>query len=183
MYPLDRKWTLYFHAKNKEKSYDDNTVKIIDIDSVEYFWRTYNNIPLPQDIFSNGYKDVEVKINGVKYSPNAYSFFQHGVIPTWDDKNNVNGAELSIRKFKGLCDIAEMWKIALVDLISENFEYSNNIKGIRIVDSTLPSKPMYRIEYWFDDISYKDIIEQYILQLFNINTKLLYREHKNIKEN
>ena len=76
-----------------------------------------------------------------------------------------------------------MWKTALIDLISENFEFSNNIKGIRIVDSTLPSKPMYRIEYWFDDICHKDIIEQYILQLFNINTKLLYREHKNIKEN
>lgn len=183
MYPLERKWTLYFHAKNKEKSYDENTIKIIDIDSVEYFWRTYNNIPLPSKVFSNGYNNVDIKINGVKYSPNAYSFFEYGVVPTWNDENNINGAELSIRKFKGLNDICEMWKYALIELISENFEYSKNIKGIRVVDSTLPSKPMYRIEYWFDNISYKDIIEKYILELFNIKTKLLYRQHQNIKEN
>ena len=183
MYTLNREWTLFYHAKDKNKSYDQNTIKLIDITTVEDFWKTLNNIPKPVDIFNDGSKYTKIlKINGEQYLSNAYSFFQKGVIPTWDDPSNVNGAEWSIRRFNGLGDISNMWVTSLVDLISEHFEYSEHIKGIRIVDSTLPSKPMYRLEYWFDTTDVSQYVHDYIKKSLQIKMNLLYREHKHIKE-
>ena len=75
-----------------------------------------------------------------------------------------------------------MWMTALLDLVGEMFDYSHHIKGIRIVDSTLPEKPMYRLEIWFDSTEISDTIHTHIKSLFNIKSNLLYRVHKNVKE-
>lgn len=182
MYPLDRTWTLYFHAKDKTQNYDNNTIKIIDIHNIKDFWGTFNNVPTPVDIFNDGKVQKILKISGKKYNPNAFSFFQAGVKPTWDDPQNIYGAEWSIRKFNGLGEISNMWITALIDLVSENFEYSHHIKGIRIVDSTLPNKPMYRLEYWFDCLDVSEYIKNHIKHVFNIKGDLLYREHSTAKE-
>ena len=182
MYPLNRSWTLYFHVKDKNNNYDVNTIKLIDISTIEDFWGTFNYVPKPVDLFYDGYTVKMLKLGGTNYMPNAWSFFQKGIKPTWDDPCNVNGAEWSVRKFNGLKDISNMWTTILVDLVGEVFDYSQHIKGIRIVDSTLPEKPMYRLEIWFDSVELSSPIETYIKQLFNIKGNLLYRVHKNAKE-
>ncbi len=182
MYQLKRSWTLYFHSKDKNKSYDSNTIKLMTISDIETFWKTVNNVPTPEQIFSDGNLSTRLKISGTEYVPNAFSFFEQGVKPTWDDKANVYGAELSIRRFKGLQEISYMWVTALVDLIGENNDISHHIKGIRVVDSTLPNRPMYRIEFWYDNKSVTDKIREHINSLFNIKSQLLYREHSNITE-
>ena len=43
---------VYFHAKNLNKNYSQNTLKLIEFDDIEYFWRTFNNIPKPTEMFS-----------------------------------------------------------------------------------------------------------------------------------
>lgn len=190
MTSLNRTWTLYFHAKDKSKNYDANTIKIMDIDTIEDFWGCFNHTPKPCDLFYDGYILKGLKITdrsrgeteGKLYIPNAWSFFEKGVNPTWDDPSNIDGAEWSIRKFNGLKDISGMWMTTLVDLVGEMFDYSHHIKGIRIVDSTLPEKPMYRLEVWFDKVEVSDIIQTHIKKLFNIKSNLLYRVHKNVKE-
>ena len=183
MHELNREWTLFFHAKDKNRDYEKNTVKIIDISTIETFWGTLNNTPTPGQLFSVGKNyDKMLKINGTAYKPNAFSFFEKGISPSWDDPRNINGAELSIRKFKGLEEISSMWIESIINLVSDGFETSEHIKGIRVVDSTLPNRPMYRIEYWFDDVSKSEEIEKYIKQLFNINSNLLYRIHCDVKE-
>ena len=190
MTSLNRTWTLYFHAKDKSKNYDANTIKIMDIDTIEDFWGCFNHTPKPYDLFYDGYTQKGLKITdrsrgeteGKLYIPNAWSFFEKGVNPTWDDPSNIDGAEWSIRKFNGLKDISGMWMTTLVDLVGEMFDYSHHIKGIRIVDSTLPEKPMYRLEVWFDKVEVSDIIQTHIKTLFNIKNNLLYRVHKHVKE-
>lgn len=190
MTSLNRNWTLYFHAKDKTKNYDTNTIKIMDISTIEDFWGCFNHIPKPCDLFYDGYTQKGLKMknkekgetDGTLYIPNAWSFFEKGVKPTWDDPLNIDGAEWSIRKFNGLKDISNMWMTALLDLVGEMFDYSHHIKGIRIVDSTLPEKPMYRLEIWFDKVEMSDIIHAHVKKLFNIKGNLLYRVHKNVKE-
>ena len=190
MTSLNRTWTLYFHAKDKSKNYDTNTIKVMDISTVEDFWGCFNHTPKPYELFYDGYTQKASKITdrsrgeteGTLYIPNAWSFFEQGVNPTWDDPSNIDGAEWSIRKFNGLKDISGMWMTALLDLVGEMSDYSHHIKGIRIVDSTLPEKPMYRLEVWFDKAEVSDIIQTHIKKLFNIKNNLLYRVHKNVKE-
>ena len=62
--------------------------------------------------------------------------------------------------------------------IGENFDNSNILNGIRIVDSTINYKIMYRIELWFSDKEYKEYFETKIKDILEIPlyTKLLYRE-------
>ena len=182
MTSLNRTWTLYFHAKDKSKNYDNNTIKIIDISTIEDFWCTFNYIPKPCNLFYDGYTLKALKLGGIMYMPNAWSFFEKGVKPTWDDPSNINGGEWSIRKFNGLKDISDMWITALLDLVGEIFDHSHHVKGIRIVDSTLPQKPMYRLEIWFDKVNMAGSIQDHIKNLFNIKNNLLYRVHKNVKE-
>jgi hypothetical protein len=183
MHELNRNWTLFFHAKDKSRDYEKNTIKLIDISTIETFWGTINHTPTPLQLFSTGKNyDKILKIRGESYKPNAFSFFEKGVSPQWDDPQNIKGAELSIRKFKGLEEISDMWLESIINLVSENFDNSENIKGIRVVDSTLPNRPMYRIEYWFNDVSKSEEIEKYIKQLFNVNSNLLYRVHSEVKE-
>ena len=68
--------------------------------------------------------------------------------------------------------------------IGENFDNSNILNGIRIVDSTINYKIMYRIELWFSDKEYKEYFETKIKDILEIPlyTKLLYREHSALKE-
>jgi hypothetical protein len=41
-YPLNDTWCLYFHAKNNNKKYSQNTKKLIEISNINDFWGTFN---------------------------------------------------------------------------------------------------------------------------------------------
>ena len=180
--PLHRDWTLYFHAKDKSKKYIDNQKKLIDISDVKTFWGTFNNIPKPSEMFSDGRSIKRIKSTG--QIPSALSFFSKGIDPSWEDPMNENGAEWSIRKFKDISGVDELWTNLLVTLISEDFENSEHINGIRIVDCTRETQIMYRIEIWFDDAELSKFFETKIKELTGLPhyTKLLYRKHNDVKE-
>ncbi len=181
MFPLHRTWSLYFHAKNKDKKYTDNKQKLIDISDVLTFWQTMNNVPTPSEMFSDG---VNKKVIGKAHeTPAALSFFAKGIDPCWEDPKNVNGGEWSIRKFKDISGVDELWKNLLVDVISERFDNSERINGVRVVDCTRDSQVMYRVEIWFDSTEYASFFEKKIKELCSLpNVKLLYRDHKSVKE-
>jgi hypothetical protein len=180
--PLHRTWTLFFHAKNRDKKYSSNQTKLIDISDIKTFWGTFNNIPKPTLMFSDGKTDKIIKRTGE--TPNALSFFSKGIEPCWEDVKNSTGAEWSIRKFKDVSDVDVIWINLLVDIVSENFDHSENINGVRIVDCTRETQIMYRIELWFDDTSLNSYFESKLKELTRLPnyTKLLYREHKSVKE-
>ncbi len=96
---LNDKWVVYFHAKNSQKKYNDNTEKLIEFDTIEYFWRTFNNIPKPTDMFTSEY-GVKKKLKRTGETPNAISLFRSNSYPTWEHETNINGFEWSLRKYK-----------------------------------------------------------------------------------
>ena len=178
---LNNKWSFYYHAKNNTKLYNDNTTKIYDIDNIADFWGTYNNIPTPSNFFYDGinYK----KIKRTNETPASYSFFKNDIYPAWEEPSNVNGFEFSI-KYYSVTNIDNIWLNYLLNIINNNYEYIDYLNGIRIVDCSNYSKTIYRIELWYLDLAYKNKIEKDLKKYFNIsyNTKILYREHKILKE-
>lgn len=79
--PLLDRWCLYFIDKPSD-SFEPYLV--FEIDSVESFWRTLNNIPTPS-----------------MSSPGcSYLLFREHIIPKWEDPNNKQGGAYSL-KFKG----------------------------------------------------------------------------------
>jgi translation initiation factor 4E len=182
-YPLNDTWCVYFHAKNAGKKYSDNTTKLIEFNNIEYFWRTFNNIPKPTDMFSEpGVHKKILKSTGE--IPNAISLFRKNSYPSWEDPTNIKGFEWSIKKYKDFDHVNYLWTILTTKTVGENFDHSEILNGVRIVDSTIDYKIMYRVELWFSDKKYKEYFETKIKDILEIPqyTKLLYREHSTLKE-
>ncbi len=53
---LESEWVIWEHrAPDKNaKSYEDNMAKLCDVATVEDFWRAWNNIPAPSELFYDG---------------------------------------------------------------------------------------------------------------------------------
>jgi hypothetical protein len=183
-YPLNDTWLLYFHAKDTNKNYSENTTKLIEFNNIKDFWGTFNNIPKPTDMFSEPYA-LNKKLKRTGETPGALSLFRKTSYPTWEDHTNVKGFEWSIRKYKDFEQMNELWLNVLVKTVGENFEHSEILNGVRFVDSTIDGKIIYRIELWFSDKKYKEFFETKIKDILEIPqyTKLLYREHSTLKEN
>lgn len=182
-YPLNDSWNFYFHAKNSDKKYSENTTKLITVSDIKDFWGTVNNIPCPTDMFSEPHAlNKQLKRTGEK--PAAISLFRVNSYPTWEDPTNTNGYELSMRKIKDLYSVNEQWNNIMALVVGENFEHSEILNGVRIVDCTIDDKIMYRIEFWFSDKLHKDYFENKIKQSLNIPKfiKLMYRDHCSLKE-
>ena len=177
-------WCVYFHAKDNNKNYSDNTAKLIEINTIEDFWRTFNNIPKPTDMFSE-FGVPKKLLKRTNEVPNAISLFRKNSYPSWEDESNIKGFEWSLRKYKDFNDMNDLWKKLTVIAVGEIFEHSEVLNGVRIVDSTINNKLMYRLELWFSDTKYKDYFETAIKKQLVIpsHTKLLYREHFTLKEN
>lgn len=182
-FPLNDSWDFYFHAKDTSKNYSQNTTKLITVDNIKDFWGTVNNVPCPTDMFSEpGALHKQLKRTGE--TPAAISLFRTKSYPTWEDATNKNGYELSMRKIKDLYSINEQWITVMTLAIGDNFEHSDILNGVRIVDCTINDKIMYRIEFWFSDKLHQKYFETIIKQNLNIPTfiKLMYRDHCTMKE-
>lgn len=179
-YPLDDSWTLYVHYKDLGELYNDNLEKLQDIESIEYFWRTMNNVPKTYELFSDGYNVKKIKRNNA--IPCGYSFFRTHVKPCWEDPNNNSGFEFSIKSNKNFENFEELWINSLLNLISNKKEIYKFITGIRVVDVTKYISVMYRLEFWVSDEEKREEIQALLVNDFNVTTKLSYRSHKNMKE-
>lgn len=170
---------LYLHYKNLGCCYNENLEKLMEIDNIQTFWQTINNVPKPTFIFSDGVNTKVMKRNNS--TPCAYSFFRKNVHPCWEDPNNSSGFELSIKTSKNLETFDEIFINSLVELLTNKENY-NLINGIRIVDCTKFSSVMYRIEFWINNEEHKCLLEKILKTQFNIEHRLMYKSHKNVKE-
>lgn len=179
-------WSLYFHAKNFSKKYNDNTTRLTYIKTIKHFWETFNTLPKPTEMFSTpGLQRGAYKIlKRTGEIPGSISLFRSHSEPTWEHPTNCNGFEWSIRRFQDLTGIDDIWKNILVIVVGENYEHSDILNGVRIVDCTIDDKIMYRIEFWFSNKKYKDYFEVNLKNIFEIPlyTKLIYRDHYCLKE-
>ena len=53
---LESEWVFWEHRvpDKKQSSYEDNMAKLCEMATVEDFWRAWNNIPKPSQLFANG---------------------------------------------------------------------------------------------------------------------------------
>ena len=177
---LQDTYILYLHYKDLGTCYNENMEKLIEINDIITFWQTFNNIPVPTKIFSDGYSIKKMKRNNA--TPCAYSFFRKHTEPCWEDKHNCNGFEFSIKTSKNLDSFNQIFLNGILELLTEKNDYYSYINGIRIVDCTKYNSVMYRIEFWISDEIIKSDIEIILKENFNISHRLMYKSHKNVKE-
>ena len=176
---LNTSWSLWEHQRNTHNNYDKNTCCIGSFSTIQDFWRYYNNYPCPTKVFYNGVNKPMVKNPDREIA--SLSLFRQGIDPKWEHVYNSNGGEFALRNFKNTEDIDKMWEILSVYCIGELFEHSDQITGIRVVDSSIPTSKriLHRIEIWFKSLEYKDHIEKFFRKLLNIEpfVQVHFKEH------
>lgn len=68
--------------------------KLCEVATVEDFWRAFNNIPKPSQIFFDGRSRKRFKDRSVE----SFSLFKKNIKPEWEDPMNRTGAEWFCRK-------------------------------------------------------------------------------------
>jgi len=83
---LADEWTFYFDNNkfdgNSAKSYFDSMVELGSFNSIQNFWRFYNEISSKMSLMPSSYN---------------LRLFKKNVKPLWEDPNNVNGGQWTIR--------------------------------------------------------------------------------------
>ena len=185
-YPLNSSWVLWEHQKNTNNNYDQNTKLVYEFSSIENFWRLFNNYPYPSKYFYHN--NCKPKFDNPLREVSSVSLFRKGVHPKWEDPLNTNGGEIAIKRFKNtdvLAEIDKCWKLLAVICVTENFDMSEEITGIRVVDSSIPGKKaLYRIEIWFSNKDNRLLIEKSFKEKMNFGpfVQLHYKEHSTAVE-
>ena len=129
--PLDRKWCIFEHKNWKAYT------KLATFDSVENFWGYWDQMPLPSTFFYNGQAKGSIAGREVE----AFSIFEHGIEPTWEDPQNLGGAMVCFKTEKVKLEALDtFWENLALALISGDHRLSKILCGIRVADKSKSGK-------------------------------------------
>ena len=186
-YPLNTTWKLYDHQKSGSDDYDKNTRYIGSFSDVVTFWQYFNHIPPPSKLFYqvNTGKPYYQLDKDVKREISSISLFRNNIQPKWEDPINKMGGEINLKNFfkkqiQPILYLDELWENLVLSCIGEIFEFSEEVTGIRVVDSSIPNKPLYRIEMWFSNLDHAQDMEKNFKKILCLNKKdkIFHKKHK-----
>jgi len=187
-YDLNDIWVIYDHEKSNNRDYDKSTRILGIFFTVGEFLFLRSKFPKPSELFYR--KDIGKNYylfpDNSERDISSISIFRNGILPKWEDPNNINGGEIAIRKFikKGYTTqecLDEFWNTLVLHCISEQIVNSEFITGLRVVDSSMMStkKQLYRIELWFSNLEVKYALQKEFMNLFNLTIDdIFFKEHK-----
>eukprot|EP01114_Cavostelium_apophysatum_P003524 TRINITY_DN1346_c0_g1_i1.p1 TRINITY_DN1346_c0_g1~~TRINITY_DN1346_c0_g1_i1.p1 ORF type:complete len:240 (-),score=37.65 TRINITY_DN1346_c0_g1_i1:155-874(-) len=115
-HPLQNRWTLWYDhppEKTDQSSWDKHLKKVVTFDTVEDFWRIFNNIR-PASRLTHG---------------SNYHLFKGDIAPKWEHPDNAKGGKWIIT-CKGRGELLDkMWLWSVLACIGENFDDENEING------------------------------------------------------
>ena len=187
---LQHKWVLFAHFKQKkgkggaagrdrEKEWRESIFKVCEFDTVEDFWRYWNNIPKASQFFS--VCDARPRLQGKDVE--ALSLFKEGIQPMWEDEANKSGGEFTLRKFFPPVALDTFWNNLVMGMVGETLEDKDEICGGRIVDKGSKDRPMFRFELWMRGKSeamkmrVKGKMEKIVLEDLKGSIKLDSKDH------
>jgi len=138
-HPLHSKWQLWYFRPDKNRSWEDNLLKVTQYDTVEDFWALYNHIELASNLSVGS----------------DYNIFKIGIKPMWEDDRNKKGGRWLFVLKKQSRNVDQLWLDVLLCLIGEAFgEDSDQICGAVIN----VRQKMDKISVWTSDSKNKDSI-------------------------
>jgi len=144
---LESEWVIWEHrAPDKNsKSYEDNMAKLCEVATIEDFWKAFNNIPKPSQLFYDG----RTKKKFADRTVESFSVFKKNIKPEWEDAMNRAGAEWFCRKAFQMPQLDDFWTNLVLGMIGETIDTADEICGARVVDKSVGTRCMYRLELWF----------------------------------
>lgn len=141
-------WILYYHETTEKDWTKKSYHKIWEFNTVEDFWRFFNNF--------------EYLHNGMLF------FMRKNVFPLWEEPENINGGQWSIKIPKQ--EAHNLWTELIMSLIGEYFtkEHMNDVNGISIT----PKPKASLIKIWHGHSKKKDKI------IFERKNDFMYKKFK-----
>lgn len=96
-------WVMSQHGKVSKDHWQANQTKVMEVSTVEDFWRMFNHIHPPS-----------------KISSADYSLFRDGITPAWEDKVCQRGGRW-VAKSDKCRGVDEAWQNVVLSLIGEQF--------------------------------------------------------------
>jgi len=134
-HPLQNRWALWYDCPGKKtnmSSWGDYLKKITSFDTVEDFWRVFNNIK-PPSVLSSG---------------SNYHLFKDHIEPKWEDQLNSRGGKWTILLPKNRKELVDQaWLYAILACIGESFDFADEVCGIVVSIR----KPQDKFAIWTKD--------------------------------
>ncbi|KAJ8522043.1 hypothetical protein ON010_g17748 [Phytophthora cinnamomi] len=127
---LNEPWAIWEQREQgKNMSYGDKLFKLCSFSTVEEFWGYWNNIPSPSQVLFDGFTRKKFADRTVE----GFAVFKEGIVPEWEDPENKNGGEWSIRKEVGAQELDEFWEKLVLGAIGELIDPGNEVTGVRVI--------------------------------------------------
>jgi translation initiation factor 4E len=134
---LSTNWTLWYDKNDftiSDKNWDQFLIKIFSFNTIEDFWRLYNNI---------------CPLSSIPLGSN-YHIFKNEIEPKWEDYHNLNGGKWILKVFKkNSLVIQKIWEKTISVLLLEKFS-GFSLKDINGVVGSV-RKNEIRLAIWTKD--------------------------------
>mmetsp|Transcript_18831 Transcript_18831/g.36953 ORF Transcript_18831/g.36953 Transcript_18831/m.36953 type:complete len:250 (-) Transcript_18831:359-1108(-) len=159
-------WEQHVAPKDKKVEYADLSKPSVSFNTVKEFWACWNHLPQPSELLQ-GKKFTRQQPDGSRVIVDSLMIFRQGVKPEWEAPENVKGGhfQLQLKPQLGGGAIDELWNNIVLGMIGGGIEPSDMINGVRLVDKLgHKTKPVIRIELWFNDLDTADTGRLYNLR-------------------
>lgn len=115
-HPLQNRWTLWYDnpsGKTNQQSWADQLKKVVTFETVEDFWRIFNNISPASKLLVGA----------------NYHLFKNDVEPKWEHAENVKGGKWNVAVKGSNEQLDKWWLWSVLACIGESFEDENEICG------------------------------------------------------
>lgn len=150
-HPLQNRWVLWYDNPGKRTnaaSWGDYLQKVTEFDTVEDFWRIFNNIKPASNLPAGS----------------NYHLFKEGIEPKWEDVANSKGGKwvVGIPNSKNRKEIVDqVWLFAILAVIGESYEAAEEVCGIVVS----MRKAQDRLALWTRDWKNEHVIKNLGRQL------------------
>lgn len=145
---LNEAWSIWEQREQgKNMSYADKLFKLCTFKTVEEFWGYWNNIPSPSQVLFDGFTKKKFADRTVE----GFAVFKDGIVPEWEDPENKNGGEWSIRKEVQAQELDDFWEKLVLGAIGELIDPGDEVTGVRVIHKNNKKDKTgnnYRYEIW-----------------------------------
>jgi translation initiation factor 4E len=142
-HPLQHEWVLWERQggggstqQSNPNDWKDQMKEICSFSTVEDFWRYYNHMPKPSEIFFDGDTKKRVQVGGEGNGNGGgggggggktktvieYNLFKRGIVPEWADPQNATGGSFFIRQSLEMHVLDMFWQNLVMGLVGESLE-------------------------------------------------------------
>eukprot|EP00536_Pseudo-nitzschia_multiseries_P009927 jgi/Psemu1/242564/estExt_Genewise1.C_2890037 len=161
-HPLQNEWVMWEHKANQgpkdPDKWKENMKQLCKISTVEDFWRYFQHVPKPSQVFFDG--DCRKLVGSEQKTVEEYSFFKNGIEPEWGDPQNLTGGEWFCRQYLELDVLDLYWQNLVMSCVGETINdavapedggdsIEQYVNGARVVDKSR-HYPLYKLELWLN---------------------------------